>query len=541
MDRKEFAKRKKLMEEKVKLKLIEKYPHIHQLYQNGELTLKKAYDASQSEMLGVETFKSKGTKSFITHSTRIEKEEKTSTSTLPFGKNPIGDNPKYNITFEEVNKMSYNEFKSFILSVRVYLLQQWDSNNIPPYIGKDKSGIIDDIQKLIDFDVKRMWKKGDDIYEYIISNDYHYGSSCNQFQPSLHKTRAGDVSMYDVLKEPSLELKFIRTFTRNLKQDKMYMVSKMMKSMDDYKTLDKEKFGLIIIPARRDFHLGFTKKQIQKLRKDEVVEDYHIRNLGRELETEKLFHLRYFNKETRIVKHIIHTLRVGFSNIPINFSPLVVRYLYEKYLPKNGGIVYDPCSGWGGRLMGSICSSKNIQYIGCDVNSNIFQNRSYERIGEFIQEEIGRKSNYKVHQISSTRFNETDDYKTHKGKIDLILTSPPYFNQEQYSTDKEQSYNLFPTYESWINGYIKETFQIGYDLLKKGVVLLVNIADTKELPLELDTLSVMEDIGFEFQYEIGMKLQRYLGLQTEKIYNRYYDEERENFVKVEPILKFIKK
>ena len=541
IDRKEFGKKKKLMEEKVKLKLISKYPHIHQLYESGELTLKQAYDGVQSEMLNVDTFKSRGTKGFITHSTRIETEEKISTNTLPFSQNPIGENKDLNITFEEVNKMDYTQFKRFILSVRTFLLEQWDKNDIPPYIGKSKKGIIDDIQKLIDFDVKRMWKKGDDIYEYILSNDYHYGSSCNQFQPSLHKTRAGDVSMYDVLKEPSLELKFIRTFTRNLKQDKMYMVSSMMKEKDDYKTLDREKFGLIIIPARRDFHLGFTKKQIEQLRKDEIFEDFHIRNLGRELGTEKLFHIRYFNKETRVVKHIIHTLRVGFSNIPINFSPLVVRFLIEKYLPKNGGIVYDPCSGWGGRLMGSICSSKNIQYIGCDVNSNIFQNRSYERIGEFIQEEIGRKSNYKVHQISSTRFNETDDYKTHKGKIDLILTSPPYFNQEQYSTDKEQSYNLFPTYESWINGYIKETFQIGYDLLKKGGVLLLNIADTKELPLELDTLSVMEDIGFEFEYEIGMKLQRYLGLDTEKIYNRYYDEERESFVKVEPILKFIKK
>ena len=51
----------------------------------------------------------------------------------------------------------------------------------------------------------------------------------------------------------------------------------------------------------------------------------------------------------------------------------------------------------------------------------------------------------------------------------------------------------------------------------------------------------MEEIGFEFQYEIGMKMQRYLGLDTEKIYNRYYDEDREKYVKVEPILKFIKK
>ena len=573
MDRKEFSRRKKLMEEKVKLKLIEKYPHIHELYQSGEITLKQAYDGAQSEMLGIQTFKSKGTKSFITHSTRIEKEETENTiksednkdssfffntpqtepqlydkikseltrETLPFGRNPIGDNPKYNITYDEVNKMGYGEFKDFILSVRKELLTLWEEQNIPPYIGKDKKGIVDDIKNLVEFDVERLWKKGDDIYEYILSNDFHLGSSCNQFQPSLHKTRAGDVSMWDVIKEPSLELKFIRTFTRNLKQDKMYMLSKMMENKTDYKTINREKFGLILFGVKQKDKISFTKKEVEKLLNDGIIEEYHIRNLGRELDTKTHFHLRYFRKDERVMKHIIHTLRVGFSNIPINFSPLVSRYLYEKYLPKSGGIVYDCCSGWGGRLMGSICSSKNIQYIGCDVNSNIFQHRSYERIGEFIEQEIGRKSKYKVHQISSTRFNETDDYKEHKGRVDLILTSPPYFNQEQYSTDKEQSYNLYPSYKEWINGYIRETFQIGYDLLKPNGVLLLNIADTKELPLELDTLTIMEEIGFEFQYEIGMKMKRYLGLDTEKIYNRYYDEDREKYVKVEPILKFIKK
>ena len=179
MNKKEFLKKKKMMEEKVKLKLISKYPHILQLYESGEITLKQSYDGAQSEMLGVETYKSKGTKSFITHSTRIEKEEKTSTNTLPFGRNPIGENPKYNITFDEVNKMDYPSFKRFILSVRTFLLEQWDKNDIPPYIGKNKKGIIDDIEKLIHFDVERMYKKGDDIYEYIISNDYHHGSSCN--------------------------------------------------------------------------------------------------------------------------------------------------------------------------------------------------------------------------------------------------------------------------------------------------------------------------------------------------------------------------
>ena len=196
IDRKEFGKKKKILEEKVKLKLISKYPHIHDLYQSGEISLKDAYDGAQSEMLGVETFKSKGTKSFITHSTRIEKEENILTNTLPFGRNPIGENKDLNITFEEVNRMDYNEFKEFILVVRTFLLEQWNNHDIPPYIGKSKEGIIEDIEKLIAFDVEKMLKKGDDVYEYILSNDWHFGSSCNQFQPSLHKTRAGDVSMY---------------------------------------------------------------------------------------------------------------------------------------------------------------------------------------------------------------------------------------------------------------------------------------------------------------------------------------------------------
>jgi hypothetical protein len=176
IDRKEFGKKKKLMEDKVKLKLISKYPHIHQLYESGEITLKQAYDGVQSEMLNVDTFKSRGTKNFITHSTRIEKET-TSAKTLPFGRNPIGDNPKYNITFDEVNKMDYEQFKGFILSIKTFLLKQWDNHDIPPYIGKDKKGIIEDIEKLIDFDVKRMCKKGDDVYEYILSNDWHFGSN----------------------------------------------------------------------------------------------------------------------------------------------------------------------------------------------------------------------------------------------------------------------------------------------------------------------------------------------------------------------------
>lgn len=141
-----------------------------------------------------------------------------------------------------------------------------------------------------------------------------------------------------------------------------------------------------------------------------------------------------------------------------------------------------------------------------------------------------------VHSLAETHSEVARQWHTKKnGHL-----TPNDVTPEQYSNNKEQSYNLYPSYEDWINGYIRKTFQIRYDLLKPNGILLLNIADTKELSLELDTLGVLEEIGFEFQYEIGMKMQRYLSIDTEKIYNRYYDEDKKKYVKVEPILKFVK-
>ena len=48
--KKEQSNIKKKLEEKIKLRLIIKYPHIHKLYLDGEITLKQAYDGSQSEI-----------------------------------------------------------------------------------------------------------------------------------------------------------------------------------------------------------------------------------------------------------------------------------------------------------------------------------------------------------------------------------------------------------------------------------------------------------------------------------------------------------
>ena len=183
IDRKEFGKKKKILEEQVKLRLILKYTHIHQLYQSGEISLKEAYDGAQSEMLGVETFKSKGSKKFITHSTKIKNSK--SESPYPYSKHPLIESSVFNCEYEELLKMNFKCFKNFSLDLRKELLRIWEEENTPPYIGKNRSEIIEDFKKLKEQKTSSLYLDGDSSYEYVLHNNYRFGSSCNQFTSAL--------------------------------------------------------------------------------------------------------------------------------------------------------------------------------------------------------------------------------------------------------------------------------------------------------------------------------------------------------------------
>jgi hypothetical protein len=62
----------------------------------------------------------------------------------------------------------------------------------------------------------------------------------------------------------------------------------------------------------------------------------------------------------------------------------------------------------------------------------------------------------------------------------------------------------------------------------------------KHFELELDTINVLEKIGWKYQFQIGMKMNRFIGLDVEKIVNRVYDENKNSYIKVEPVLVFKK-
>jgi len=475
-----------------------------------------------------------------------EDEYKTIGKKLPYQKHPFVDDEIFNITFHEINQMDYIQFRDYILKYRKELKKVWDEKGIPPYIGKNYKGIVQDLDGLNNKDVSQLYRDSNDTnYEFIIENNWKEGSTCNQFFPSLHKVRVGDSSMWDLLSIDELELRWLRMMVRNLKQDYLYEFSKSFTKKEDVVEKSKE-YGLVLHKSDSNNELSFSLEELLELKSKGILDEYHLRNIESELKKIKYFEIRFYKKEQKIFSNLIHILRVSFGNTPVNFHPQVSKFLYEHFLPKDTkSVVYDPCSGFGGRLLGSLLSQRKTHYIGTDINTNLYEpENSYSILGDFVKENIRKDISYHIDRISSDEMNKSKELKKYMGKVDMVFTSPPSFSKEQYSEDDKQSYIKYPNYKDWVTKYLHDTFSIAYKSLKKGGVCLVNISDITinsiSLPLELDTISTLEKIGFTYQYQIGMKMQKFMGLKTENVVNRWWDKETESFKKVEPILVFKK-
>ncbi|MEO5366029.1 MAG: hypothetical protein H7831_06690 [Magnetococcus sp. WYHC-3] len=121
-----------------------------------------------------------------------------------------------------------------------------------------------------------------------------------------------------------------------------------------------------------------------------------------------------------------------FTTVSI-FKPWVADYIYKSLLP-NGGIIVDPCMGWGGRLLGTLNGA--YQYIGFDLNPCVIE--SHKRLRDFV----GAK--FQIKPI----FNLADAAVADWPIGDLLFTSPPYDDTEYYGGLKQQCIDSTPIYEN---------------------------------------------------------------------------------------------
>lgn len=113
---------------------------------------------------------------------------------------------------------------------------------------------------------------------------------------------------------------------------------------------------------------------------------------------------------------------VGYSH----FSPLWIKAFIEEFNIKS---IYDPCGGWGHRLLGT----GDTTYIYNDISKE-----TCDGVKAIIED--FNIPNKVVYNNPAESFIPTDDYEA-------VFTCPPYFNKEVYG----EPFNTYEDYIEWWN------------------------------------------------------------------------------------------
>lgn len=166
-----------------------------------------------------------------------------------------------------------------------------------------------------------------------------------------------------------------------------------------------------------------------------------------------------------------------------NFRPVAARDLYRQL---GARAVFDPCAGWGGRLLGS-CEME--RYVGVDASRHTVDGHAA------LIEDAGFTHATVLHGAIEDFDLPSEEW------ADVAFTSPPYFDQERYSEDAEQSWVRYRTYPEWRDGFLFPLVAQMASQVKHGGYVVLNIADVQGLPLVQDAHDAMRGAGLTFLAE----------------------------------------
>jgi 16S rRNA G966 N2-methylase RsmD len=136
----------------------------------------------------------------------------------------------------------------------------------------------------------------------------------------------------------------------------------------------------------------------------------------------------------------------------------------------NAKSVLDFSSGWGDRLIG--CLSQDVDlYYGIDPNTCLHPHYK-DMINTFAPE----NKRHKYVMINKP----FEDAQLNDKKFDLVFTSPPYFNLEEYADESTQSMLRYSSLDNWLENFLFVAMNKAWCHLKVGghmVIIINNIRD----------------------------------------------------------------
>jgi len=504
------------------------------------------------------------------------------------------DNFESNVTFQELQDMNDSEFMKWCKLLRHEVQQQWDNDNIPATANfTEISNVVKNWKKL------RPYNTNDFLYEDttddecigIVANYNKFASGINQFFPTMGKTKitkAGEKvenshSIYDYFVLPELESKFDVLMFQKVKRDVMYSFSKCVSDTykEEYNVKSKselferfkndEEQGIMVVSQKSDKeilegYLTVNKEELKQLKEQGYIDN--VLNTSCVAEIEDLedsftlksgetrynnFMVKIYERKPKMFPAIFQVFKLSLGQPAVNFPPLTAKFLYEYYTQHIPGkvTIYDPSSGWGGRILGAMSSQKRTHYVGTDPNPDNFIDEigisRYEYVSNFFNEncigEFDEPNTCHIFQSGSENISEHPDFQKYKGNLDFVFTSPPYFNREQYSQDENQSFKKFGAYEDWKENFLRPTLTNAFNSLKNDRYLAWNIANIKVpkgyIELEEDSKEILIGLGAEYKGKWKMLMSKMIGLdnETESLNSVVF---KGSHTKYEPIFIFYK-
>jgi len=174
---------------------------------------------------------------------------------------------------------------------------------------------------------------------------------------------------------------------------------------------------------------------------------------------------------------------------PTNFRPCFAKAVVSSLCPE-GGLVLDPCAGYGGRATGTLASGR--PYVGCDPHPDA--GMAYEQLGRLLG-------------LSEPRFTfhgqPFEDVDLGQLQADLVFTSPPYFSVERYSEDSRQSWVRYRSWNDWLEGFLEPLIRKSWTHLRPGCVMAINTKNVRigrqAYPIAQELQTRAQRVGFQLE------------------------------------------
>lgn len=182
---------------------------------------------------------------------------------------------------------------------------------------------------------------------------------------------------------------------------------------------------------------------------------------------------------------------------PTNFRPTIAKAVVERYCPE-GGIVLDPCAGYGGRAAGTLAAGRT--YVGVDPHPNA--PAAYEGLAR----DFGPTSRLTFHNAPY------EDIDLGGLAADTVFTSPPYFAVERYSDASTQSWVRYKSWEAWVEGFLRPFVLKSWKHLREGGAFCVNTKDIRDgrriYPIATELVRIATEAGFQLVETLQMPIGR---------------------------------